>query len=40
VVDGANPGRWLIVPAGTAVKTVAAQLGIHSSDSVADQSAA
>ncbi|MDB5688386.1 MAG: hypothetical protein JWL91_262 [Sphingomonas bacterium] len=40
VVDGGNPGKWLIVPAGTPVATVAAQLGIRGAGPAADQPAA
>lgn len=39
VVDGAHPGRWLIVPAGTPVAKVAAQLGIVGRDQAVDQPA-
>jgi predicted metal-binding protein len=40
VVDGAHPGKWLIVPAGTPVARVAAQLGIAGLERAEDQPAA
>lgn len=39
VVDGAHPDRWLIVPAGTPVAEVAAQLGIAGPADRTDQAA-
>jgi hypothetical protein len=40
VVDGARPGKWLIVPAGTPVAIVAAQLGLRARELREDQPAA
>jgi hypothetical protein len=36
VVNGADPGRWMIVPAGTPAADVAAQLGIVGRDAGGD----
>ena len=40
VVDGARPGKWLIVPVGTPVAHVAAQLGLRAREPAEDQPAA